>query len=774
MSTQVQRRKGTTVQHSTFTGASAELTVDTTKNTVVVHDGATAGGIPLAKETGSAISATSLTSSGASVINVSSASPALRITQSSSGDSLVVEDSTNPDSTPFIIDNNGKVIAGYTSIVAPDLNNSSILPQMNVVGTSSNAQYAAFSYINAPTNSALLTLSKSRGAAVGVNTIVSSGDTIGIVKFTAADGTAFVPAASISAQVDGTPGTNDMPGRLVFSTTADGASSPTERMRITSTGNVGVGTNAPAVEFEVSSATGSATPVPTEIRISNTTSASDWSTTLPWGRLSFYSADLSDAGSKIHGAVDMISDIANGGRSSMAFNIAAATTGTLTERMRLDASGNLGIGTSSPAAKLDVVSGTGYSDIGIQSTGGFKVRGDGRVDIGGVTGQNAFLGISRPSGSSISTLIYGENKDGKSFQLSADATGVSLVVVGTTGLLTFGSTGINSQQLVINTATGNVGIGTNSPSYKLDVYGSGTPVAAVRSSATGDAKLYLECAGTNSGYVSYNRSLQALTFSANNSTNHAILDSAGNLGLGVVPSAWNSSFKAFELANSGAAVSSNGGNRIEVGTGSYINSAGNPVYTVTGTAVSKYVQVTGINQWFQAPAGTAGNAITFTQAMTLDASGNLLVGTTSGIGRIGAAFPNSQYGFTASCSSASGTAIFNRFLYNTSTEVGSISSTGSVTLYNTTSDQRLKENIVDAPEFGSVIDSIKVRSYDWKTDQTHQRAGFIAQELVAVAPEAVHQPENPEEMMAVDYSKLVPMLVKEIQDLRKRLAAANL
>ena len=76
MSTQVQRRKGTTVQHSTFTGASAELTVDTTKNTVVVHDGATAGGIPLAKETGSAISATSLslpnsTTNGVAFVNSS-------------------------------------------------------------------------------------------------------------------------------------------------------------------------------------------------------------------------------------------------------------------------------------------------------------------------------------------------------------------------------------------------------------------------------------------------------------------------------------------------------------------------------------------------------------------------------------------------------------------------------------------------------------------------------------------------------------------------------
>ena len=108
-------------------------------------------------------------------------------------------------------------------------------------------------------------------------------------------------------------------------------------------------------------------------------------------------------------------------------------------------------------------------------------------------------------------------------------------------------------------------------------------------------------------------------------------------------------------------------------------------------------------------------------------------------------------------------------------EIGSISQSGTTAvLYNVTSDQRLKENIVDAPEFGSVIDSIQVRSFDWKENNSHQRAGFIAQELVTVAPEAVHQPADPEEMMAVDYSKLVPMLVKEIQSLRQRLSAANL
>jgi hypothetical protein len=74
---------------------------------------------------------------------------------------------------------------------------------------------------------------KSRGTS---NTIGSVNDFIGGLRFYAGDGSTWPEAASITAQIDGTPGANDMPGRLVFSTTADGASSPTERMRITSYG----------------------------------------------------------------------------------------------------------------------------------------------------------------------------------------------------------------------------------------------------------------------------------------------------------------------------------------------------------------------------------------------------------------------------------------------------------------------------------------------------------------------------------------------------------
>jgi hypothetical protein len=81
-----------------------------------------------------------------------------------------------------------------------------------------------------------LTLANSRNGTVGSQTIVNNNDFLGRIFFRGSDGSAFLRGADIVCQVDGTPGANDMPGRLVFSTTADGASSPTERMRIDNAG----------------------------------------------------------------------------------------------------------------------------------------------------------------------------------------------------------------------------------------------------------------------------------------------------------------------------------------------------------------------------------------------------------------------------------------------------------------------------------------------------------------------------------------------------------
>ena len=242
MSTQVQRRKGTTAQHASFTGASAELTVDTTKNTVVVHDGATAGGIPLAKETGSALSVTSLTSSGASVISTTdNTNAALRITQLGTGNALLVEDSANPDSSPVVINASGNLIVGNTSTInSPDFGGTQRPFGLSLVGeTFASSGLLQASYIASaspqPTNFA-----KARGSITSPS-IVLANDGLMALQANGFDGTNFLRASSITAAVDGTPGTNDMPGRLVFSTTAGGASSPTERMRIDSVGNLGLG-----------------------------------------------------------------------------------------------------------------------------------------------------------------------------------------------------------------------------------------------------------------------------------------------------------------------------------------------------------------------------------------------------------------------------------------------------------------------------------------------------------------------------------------------------
>jgi hypothetical protein len=101
----------------------------------------------------------------------------------------------------------------------------------------------ALGYINSgrwsnDSNRSELVFSKSRGAAVGTRGVVQNNDNTGAVTFTGDDGTSFVTCAQIVGVVDGTPGANDMPGRLVFSTTADGAASPTERMRIGNNGHI--------------------------------------------------------------------------------------------------------------------------------------------------------------------------------------------------------------------------------------------------------------------------------------------------------------------------------------------------------------------------------------------------------------------------------------------------------------------------------------------------------------------------------------------------------
>ena len=130
------------------------------------------------------------------------------------------------------VDSSGRLLVGTTT------NDSFFNSGVQIVGVSGNAPSALISRFSNDATAPSLWFHKSRAASVGSNTIVNNGDDIGIIQFWGADGSSTKEAARITGEIGGTPGSNDMPGRLTFHTTADGAASPTERLRIDSQGRV--------------------------------------------------------------------------------------------------------------------------------------------------------------------------------------------------------------------------------------------------------------------------------------------------------------------------------------------------------------------------------------------------------------------------------------------------------------------------------------------------------------------------------------------------------
>ena len=145
---------------------------------------------------------------------------------------------TNGNNERARIDSSGRLLVGTSSALT---GTGGLVDQFQIGnGAISVGAYSANQFGNR------IQFTKSRNATTGSQTVVQSGDTLGYLEWAGSDGTNFDLAARITAEVDGTPGTDDMPGRLVFSTTADGASSPTERMRISSNGFIGIGNTAPS------------------------------------------------------------------------------------------------------------------------------------------------------------------------------------------------------------------------------------------------------------------------------------------------------------------------------------------------------------------------------------------------------------------------------------------------------------------------------------------------------------------------------------------------
>ena len=414
------------------------------------------------------------------------------------------------------------------------------------------------------------------------------------------------------------------------------------------------------------------------------------------------------------------------------------------------------------------------------------------------------------------------------------------------------------------TATGDVGIGTSTPGQKLTVDGV---VASI-----GPASVLT----ASSAFLDYNTTLNLGRFAAVGNTTGAaaplyfsqyssnasvardamIIDASGNLGLGVTPKTdWSTDYKAMQFGASGALSShtSTSLNFTILATNQYVNSAGTSKFINDGYAPRYLLRGdTGEHYWYTTNTSTAGQNVTNTQAMTLDASGNLGVGATSPNNKLtvqadatGASFADNgvaqiiargntdstkrlglgidttnnigviqaqKFGtstyplainpaggnvLVGTTDAAQGSGNGNKlaaggavWVVNAATADGFsyynssaaayrfyVSSAGTISATNTTisaiSDQRLKENIQDLDVGLNAVMALKPRKFDWKAGKGKDikgDRGWIAQEFEQVFPDMIDEWKDPapegEEPYKSVRADLIPVMVKAIQELK--------
>jgi hypothetical protein len=279
-------------------------------------------------------------------------------------------------------------------------------------------------------------------------------------------------------------------------------------------------------------------------------------------------------------------------------------------------------------ALTNPVTGTGTTNYLPKWTSGSALGNSAIFDNSGVIGIGTVTpsGLFEVKGDGVSyftrgtkSILLNPNQVGANTDALIEVTsGMNLILSST--ILKFNANGTEGMRL---TSTG-LGIGTTSPNAKLNVSGisSGTSIRTDHTSDYTFIYSYIN-GGSGIGFDNINGDLGVYV----NGAYRMRLTSSGNLGLGVVPSAWRSVLRAFEVGV-GSVVGRPSVNQLFINTNAYIDSAAVDRYIQNGEA-ARYLQAVGTHNWYTAPSGTAGNAISFTQAMTLTAGGRLLLGTTS-------------------------------------------------------------------------------------------------------------------------------------------------
>ena len=802
MPDQLQLRGGTTTEHNSFTGAAREVTVDTTKKTLVVHDGSQAGGTPLMKESGgNAATSVGIGTGGTNAININSsqkvgigtASPARKFEVHDTNATVLALNSTNSSGTTLRIQNGGtdKLFLG----LAGDF----------ITGQSTNV-----------TDSAIRTS-----------------------------------------------------GALLFAT---GGSN--ERMRIDSSGNLGIGTTSPETLLHAKINTFSDDINKVALTLSNNQSS---------GVHQYFQNASTGTG------------VSNGARIGLgntdnfliqhfeAKDIQISTNGT--ERMRIDSSGNVGIGTASPSHKLHVVSsgtdtaffkgriirfdgaaasnsprlnlsldGTDKTSILLNRTDSslaietltaapiiFDTNSTERMRIHPSSNQLQIGGTTLINSNPYLTLGQAANSQGDVFHIINNGTAdlkQAFIAAGKTsrqiGIDVSANTfyiGRDSsvQDLTVN-SSGNVGIGTTSPQSILSVKVSASRQLDVIKDS-GDDHLVLKSTAPDASYNMRSIELAGadVSFSTGASsgtsyTERMRIDSSGRLLVGSSSISNNGRIQGFIDHGSTAGesgITSVDTTAMAAGVGGEISFMGK---TNTSGDYNYVGHVRGIKE--NATSGNTACALTFhtrptltapQERMRIDSSGRLLVGATSKefqefllVKKGGASVNVATFFFNnvqdeadviVKHDRATGgqAATMIEFIDQHNTSSGKIRSDGSSTSYDTSSDYRLKENAVAISDGITRLKTLKPYRFNFKVNPTKTVDGFFAHEVTAV-PEAISgekdgmKPltfyeegdtipsgkqvgdaktfsETEIKAQTIDQSKLVPLLVAAVQELITKVAA---
>jgi hypothetical protein len=601
------------------------------------------------------------------------------------------------------------------------------------------------------------------------------------------------PAAFISAQeVDA----SDSRASLLFYTRDSNSDiAPTERLRITSSGSVGIGTSSPlgklkvavgdnapaasgnmntgviyesgsgsrAINFGVNNTAGYSwinaafsnnsgvadnlvlmTGATERLRIAsagdvNIGAAADAGNTLRY--LDLYNTNTgasagsiirfitSNAAASGNTTVDMVKYksggfILNNNEPSSAAFTAFGIGGS--ERARITSTGNVGIGTSSPSTAFYVY----------------------RTDADAV---GTFQGLQTESGGTGKSAIQIDVNGKGGFAIANDATS------GTRALTISNNSGygVSTVEAMRITSTGSVGIGTSSPTMKLDISGTSYGGVYIKSTSTNYSGLLLE--NTNSA-TKWQIGVEGGTY-----------HTAGKLNIGI--DAVGSAIIIDSSRNVGIGTSSPGAKLDVVGSsGIRVNEdgAGTKVITLRSdfAGLGPAINV------------TSNHPLLFqtnnTERARIDAAGELLVGTTSALGQITSTSTSAKFQYASHNTDTSGVSqISFRFMRNNA-DVGSITTTSTATAYNTSSDYRLKHDI--APMTGALakVALLKPCTYKWNADDSSGE-GFIAHELQAVVPDAVTGEKDAVDKdgkpihQGVDTSFLVATLTAAIQELKAKV-----